>query len=1345
MLKRVIFTFALFIFASISAQAITTLKIYVANKNVKSNNNCTYQTITFHDSLVYNGTFTSKIKYKWYFNGVSTATDTGVTVTKQFTSTGTVVVSLTATDKSDVPNLFDSTTKTISVNLAGVKPGFTFTGAKCQRVELNFFNSSVEPGSPITVNYFWDFGDHSTIINSANPGIHVYPNVGSYIVTLKDSESNGCVNTISQTIVIAPTPFPRQPTIVSDCQGKPISFTLKPQLADTSGFRTTYSWSFQDNTVLTSTYKNLTVNKTFANDNNYVVVVRYIDHVGGCTDSISSNFTVYSKPRVRFGYVPVCQDSIANFFDSTSVPFGPGATDWYFEFFDSLHNSVGTPVDSNQAVTPDHFVFGFPHGGTFFVRETVTTGTIGSSGGCYDSATQKIYVNPLPKTDFTFKNTCQDSSIQFTDVSTIPGATAANNLKIVGWIWYFGDSISKNKPYTSNLQNPSHKYANPGYKYKVKLVTITSTGCRDSVTKLLKAYPSPISDFEFTSQCAGQPIAFANNANLPLNAQNDSLTRSYWIFGDGNKDSTTNPVHTFNTSGVFNVKMSAFTGYGCADTISKPVLVYALPVPSFKTVGNCERDSVQFISTSTTTYDSLSEASYSWDFGDSTVVNGKSKPKHLFRYAGTFPVKLTVTSMLSTATGCTKDTVINVTIIPGPHSTFTWNASCFGQPVLFNNTTNSNTPGPIKFNWDFGDGTTDTIRNPTHIYNFVKNVHVKLVSLMPATGCIDSNTQFVSVAPLPVAFFKARSTCNDSLVKFKDSSTLAKNFFFKSFVFDFGDGQKASGSLVQHKYAVPGTYTVKEVVTTTTNCQDSFFRTIITYPKPAAAFTSNTACAGTPMQFTDGTPASDSVATWNWLFSNVDTSSAQNPKYTYSNSSFFVANLKVTTIHGCSDQISKNVNVLIQPGVTYSPPVGCDRRVLNFYGRELNPGADTIQSWLWNFGDSTATNNNQNTTHTYADSGSYLVKLQAISTGGCYGTFIQKVVVLPLPFADFTYTGNCLGDRFHFSDTLGDNTSYPGWNFGDGSADTTGQFPGHTYTAPGIYQVKIYGYDVNGIGSPTCTPDTIIHSVVVYPLPIAKFAWDTACFENPTQFYDSSDAGGGRIVQYNWNFVSKVDTVDQNPFYTFPDTFPGLQTFVPVTLKVVTDKGCGSSVTEDVFIKQRPRTLFEANPFPITIQNPAVTFTNKTQFADTNQYYWNFGDGHDSHLSNPIHIYNDTGTYVVTLSSMSLRGCVDTFRYTLYVTPGYSLFAPNAITVNGDLINDEWKPKGVGVIDYDVVIVDRWGQQVFHSNDINQAWKGDYNGNGVKVPEGVYVYVIKAGNFANTDFTSLKGQITVLR
>jgi gliding motility-associated-like protein len=1321
MLKRVLFSASLLIFISLSALAQGPILKAKIGMGKVAGSYCTYTTFTFYDSSTYSGGVNGSSNVnKWYFGDGGTAT--GSPVTHKYTATGTYIVSLVETNSKD--GLKDSTTKQIIVSKTGPNTSFSILGRLCQRSEINFKNTT-SPAPATKNNYYWTFGDGSSVLNTDSPGVHVYQNSGTFPASLKDSTAQGCVSSYALSIVIKVTPQAKG-TASMHCVDSATSFDASSTI--TNGLSVSYSWTFPDNSVLNG----VKVSKIYNVSKTYQVKLGITNNTNGCNDTVKVNFTVYSKPTVNFGYIPVCQDSIAMFFDSTTVKYGPGPYSWKWTFYDTNQNNFSYTGDT----PPDTVLHGFPSGGPFFVTLAVKT-----RAGCFDSAQHKIYINPTPTPNFKFKNTCQDSAIQFTDSSTItPGST------ITGWLWYFGDSTSSGKPFTSTLQNPTHKYAKPGYKYKVKLVAITNSGCRDSITKTVIAYPSPASDFAFGSKCAGQTISFVNNSSMSLTAiaHNDSLTHFLWDFGDGITDTTTNPLHVFTNSGNYFTKLISYSAYGCTDTNIKQVLVYALPVPSFKMIGNCERDSVSFQNTSTTTFGSLVDSSYTWDFGDSVIVRYVKNPHHLFRYSGTFKVKLSATSRQADGTtGCSKDTIIPVTVIPGPHSSFNWVASCFNQPIPFNNTTGSKLKNTITYKWNFGDGKTDTAKNPIHTYTSVKNYNVKLVSTMPSTGCNDSITQFISVAPLPKAYFTATSVCNDSEMIFKDASFLPAGYYFNSFSYDFGDGTTSTQQNPKHKYAAPGVYSVKEVVTSTTNCQDSFTRLVTVYRKPKADFSFTTTCAGLPTQFTDLTLATDSAVTWKWLFSTVAKDSVQNPQHIFHNNDILIGQLTVSTMHGCSDTKSQSVTILYQPLPFFSVPTGCNHRDLRFIGFNNNSGQTTVANYDWDFGDG-KTANQRDVTHNYDSSGTFKVVLKETTNQGCVATDTQKIVVTQLPSPTIFAAGHCLGETFHFYDTTKCADCIADWDFGDGIGNKNNdQSPTYKYTTAGTFQVKLWEIGDLGAG---CVSDTAYLNVVVNPLPIAKFVWDTACFGDPTHLIDSSSAGGGHIDHYRWVFQRRyVDTTDKSPFYTLRDSFKGLEDTFNVSLKVTTNFGCTSKVSNTVYVKQKPIASFVARPSPATISNPWVSFLNNTQYADTNYYYWNFGDGFDSHTSNPSHKYNDTGTYTVTLSAMSRRGCVDTFRSTLFIVPGYKLIAPNCITINGDGVNDTWFAVGVGVIDFDVVIVDRWGQVVFQATDINKPWKGTYLNSDVKVPEGVYKYYIKAGNFALTDFTTLKGNITVLR
>jgi len=141
-------------------------------------------------------------------------------------------------------------------------------------------------------------------------------------------------------------------------------------------------------------------------------------------------------------------------------------------------------------------------------------------------------------------------------------------------------------------------------------------------------------------------------------------------------------------------------------------------------------------------------------------------------------------------------------------------------------------------------------------------------------------------------------------------------------------------------------------------------------------------------------------------------------------------------------------------------------------------------------------------------------------------------------------------------------------------------------------------------------------------------------------------------------------------------------------------------------------------------------------------YDWDFGDGNMSLEENPSHTYDGLGDYITSLTVTNAIGCTDS-TYTLINGP-IILYVPNAFTPNNDGINDVFKAYGQGILGFEMVIVNRWGEVVFASDDINTPWVGDHQSGSQYVPDGVYTYQIKVKGI-DTDAYERVGQISVLR
>ncbi len=143
------------------------------------------------------------------------------------------------------------------------------------------------------------------------------------------------------------------------------------------------------------------------------------------------------------------------------------------------------------------------------------------------------------------------------------------------------------------------------------------------------------------------------------------------------------------------------------------------------------------------------------------------------------------------------------------------------------------------------------------------------------------------------------------------------------------------------------------------------------------------------------------------------------------------------------------------------------------------------------------------------------------------------------------------------------------------------------------------------------------------------------------------------------------------------------------------------------------------------IANPEVQFTdNSSGKYPIAEWYWQLGDGSTSSDKDPSHTYGDTGTYCATLVITDIHGCVDTATNCLVVSPLFTLYIPDAFSPNGDGVNDVFMPKGTYIKDFEMYIYDRWGMQLFHSDNIMNGWNGTVRGGNTICQEDTYVYQI---------------------
>ena len=229
-------------------------------------------------------------------------------------------------------------------------------------------------------------------------------------------------------------------------------------------------------------------------------------------------------------------------------------------------------------------------------------------------------------------------------------------------------------------------------------------------------------------------------------------------------------------------------------------LYYYQPVRGDGSVSTTTIDAGQGVQFGYTPNQGLSPFRYSWDFGDGGVSSERS-PLHSYNAPGTYGSTVTVSDTAGKTTSWT--TTITVNAHPSVEGAVSASIGVSSLNASFSAQVQGGTPG-YAYLWQFGDGTTSQVQNPTHRYS-IGNYTARLVTT-DATGMTASWTGSITVKwPLTVGL-----TCHlDPYILYTEdfSCTPAQGLAPYTFYWDFGDGQSSTVQNPSH-YLVPGSHTI---------------------------------------------------------------------------------------------------------------------------------------------------------------------------------------------------------------------------------------------------------------------------------------------------------------------------------------------------------------------------------------------------------------------------------------------------------------------------------------------------------------------------------------------------------
>jgi len=208
-------------------------------------------------------------------------------------------------------------------------------------------------------------------------------------------------------------------------------------------------------------------------------------------------------------------------------------------------------------------------------------------------------------------------------------------------------------------------------------------------------------------------------------------------------------------------------------------------------------------------------------------------------------------------------------------------------------------------------------------------------------------------------------------------------------------------------------------------------------------------------------------------------------------------------------------------------------------------------------------------------------------------------------------------------------------------------------------------------------------------------------------------------IQQEYNYFWNV--IDQQNDTTFVDSL----LTGSYELSVTDSFGCQHATLvniPDYRFNLIPDFVFSPDTTPIPGIFPTVSFVN--QSINATNFLWNFGSGEISTEYEPDYVFPGSGTYDVELIAMNSFGCKDSISKEVTIDFLYTFFAPNAFTPNDDLVNDSFNVVVTGIMDstYLMVIFDRWGKEIFVTNDKKQAWSGKDSSSGKMYSSGCYMF-----------------------
>jgi len=563
-----------------------------------------------------------------------------------------------------------------------------------------------------------------------------------------------------------------------------------------------FDWDFGDNTDTNLINSFHTYNTADSFNVRLIAISAY-----NCKDTFLKTVYINPQPVPSFTINANSQCLLGNqynFTNTSTISNGSMNFKWYFG-----------DNDSSSFVNSSHI---YLYDDTFNITLIAT-----SIKGCNDTFQDKVFVRPMPASDFTINDSDQclsGNQFDFVNKSYIKSGTFTSK-------WDFGDNSF------SSVINPNKTYSLPA-NYSVKLITNSNFGCNDTVNKTVYVFAMPKAKIYLvdSAQCLkDNKFMFADTSTIIIG----KIAARMWSFGDGSSSFVANPAYSYSKTGNFTVKLLVSSDNNCSDSSTRQVIVHPMADLNFSApnYNQCFKNNLfEFTNTSSISSGILY---YSWNFGDGGFANTKNA-QHSYLQEGKYNVWLAGIS----DKGCIDSIKKSVEVFYMPEASFSINqrSQCLtGNNYIFTNTSFI-VNGTFNSKWFFGDSDSSTQYSTAHSYNKADTFNVRLIVLSDK-GCLDTLNKNVFIRPMP----KAQFTINDSSQCLENNNFIfTQNSFINygtlTYHWNFNNQDTSNAENPSYSFSKPDTFSVKLTVNSNFNCKDSIIKKVIIF-KPPYVFIGN--------------------------------------------------------------------------------------------------------------------------------------------------------------------------------------------------------------------------------------------------------------------------------------------------------------------------------------------------------------------------------------------------------------------------------------------------------------------------------------------------------------------------